>query len=75
MTRDIPQPVLYGYRCTGCGDCVAACPVHALTLQGKRATLADPEICTYCGLCETICPTEAIALPYVVLFEAGRQEA
>ncbi len=52
--------------CTGCGDCIAACPTSALAQVGGKAALASPEKCTYCAACETICPVDAIELPYLI---------
>ena len=52
--------------CTGCGDCVAACPVNALAQVGGKAALVKPEACTYCTACEDICPANAIALPFLI---------
>ena len=40
------QPAVDGHRCTGCGDCVRACPVQAMSLvpqgAGQRATVTRP---------------------------------
>ena len=56
--------------CTGCGKCVEACPVEALTLASandparpkrKRATL-DTDICLGCGVCVPACPEHGLAL-------------
>lgn len=52
--------------CTGCGDCIAACPTGALAQVDGKATLAFPNLCTYCAVCETICPVGAIELPYLI---------
>lgn len=73
-------PVIRAERCTGCGDCVEACPAGALELREGVAVLARPEDCRYCGDCETLCPQGAIALPFEIVFgepdlgptEAGR---
>ncbi len=40
--------------CTGCGECVAACPSAALTVEGGRAR-AGPA-CVLCGYCAAACP-------------------
>lgn len=51
-------------RCTGCGWCVAACPLHLLSLElsaGRKAsTLHQAEACTGCRLCERRCPFDVI---------------
>lgn len=49
------------YACLGYGDCVAVCPVHALTVSRGIAAV-DPEICTGCGLCAKACPKQIIEL-------------
>ena len=56
--------------CTGCGKCVAACPVEAMTLvsanhpdrpKAKVAKL-DSQICLGCGVCVPVCPEDNIRL-------------
>jgi len=56
--------------CTGCGDCVAVCPVEAMTLvsandpahpKKKRAKL-EGDICLGCGVCVRVCKTKNIRL-------------
>jgi formate hydrogenlyase subunit 6/NADH:ubiquinone oxidoreductase subunit I len=56
--------------CHGCGKCVAACPVEAMSLvsandpakPGKKASRLDESICLGCGVCATICPQGGIRL-------------
>ncbi len=48
-------------QCIGCGDCVAICPVNAITMENDLAVI-DKEWCIGCGLCTTRCPPEAIKL-------------
>ena len=38
--RGMSLPVLDAERCTGCGDCVAICPVGALALRAAETTSA-----------------------------------
>lgn len=56
-------------RCTGCGACVSACPVHALTLastgpggSGRKLAAVDRRRCTLCGVCLPTCPRQALAI-------------
>jgi ferredoxin len=56
--------------CTGCGTCVAACPVEAASLvsandhrrpKRKRARI-DSDLCLGCGVCVPACPEGGIRL-------------
>jgi len=49
-------------KCTGCGLCVDACPVEAISLENDKAKV-DEEKCTECGRCVEECPNEAIRIP------------
>jgi NAD-dependent dihydropyrimidine dehydrogenase PreA subunit len=59
-------PTIDRETCTGCGDCITACPVDALGKVAGKADLIKPEACTYCTVCEDICPVNAIGLPFLI---------
>lgn len=74
--QDVWLPIIDSAVCTGCGDCVIACPTDALTLAvGATAgsgfmPRVEPDLCGYCAVCEAVCPTEAIAMPYQIVLAA-----
>lgn len=47
--------------CTGCGECVAACPAQVFELEGDKAVVTENE-CMGCESCVAICPSESITL-------------
>ena len=49
-------------KCTGCGICVACCPMDVFRLDEniKKAFVAYPKDCVACWGCESFCPVGAI---------------
>jgi ferredoxin len=63
-------PDIDAASCTGCGKCVTACPVEAMSLvsandptkpKRKRAQL-DANLCLGCGVCVPACPDSNLTL-------------
>ena len=48
-------------KCTGCGECVEACPLDAIEMDGDTAKV-DEDTCSDCGACVDVCPVEAITV-------------
>jgi len=46
-------------KCTGCGVCINACSVGAISMVEGNARI-DNDKCTYCGECIRVCPMNAI---------------
>ena len=45
-------------KCTGCGECVASCPVSAIEMKEGKAVIN--EYCESCMTCISLCPEGAI---------------
>ena len=57
--------------CTGCGDCVTACPQQILLIaEGRVAIDFDRGECTCCSACATACPEPVFTLPAVMAHRA-----
>jgi NADH-quinone oxidoreductase subunit F len=46
--------------CAGCGKCIDACPVHAISGKAREPHVIDAETCIKCGSCLTACTWNAI---------------
>lgn len=47
-------------KCSGCGDCVDACPEDAINGKAKFIHMIDQDMCENCGKCVSVCDEEAI---------------
>jgi Pyruvate/2-oxoacid:ferredoxin oxidoreductase delta subunit len=67
-TNFLPQ--VEAAECTGCGKCVSACPVAAMTLvsandphhPNRKRAKVDEEFCLGCGVCARVCTQSGFAL-------------
>ena len=63
-------PEVDAESCTGCGKCVEACPVEALSLvsacdpakKRRKSARVDEQRCLGCGVCVRVCPAGALSL-------------
>jgi uncharacterized Fe-S center protein len=49
-------------KCTGCGQCVEACPFEALSLVEEKI-VRDDEKCMDCSHCLYLCPEDVYSMP------------
>lgn len=47
-------------ECTGCEECVEACPAECISMKDDVAVI-DAGECTECSACVDACPAEAIS--------------
>jgi ferredoxin len=63
-------PEIDAGKCNGCGKCVTACPVEAVSLVSandphkpqRKAARLEPDYCLGCGVCVRACPEQGISL-------------
>lgn len=58
----VAEPLFFK-QCTGCSDCISACPYALILLkEGKASIEIDFSACDLCGKCAEICTTGALSL-------------
>ena len=49
-------------ECTGCGDCVTACPVDGVLALDDQKVVVQPEQCIECNACVDTCSSQAMTI-------------
>ena len=56
-------PVIDREKCSGCEECLEACPPQAIEIKDDCAWIMS-DLCEECGECVPVCPEDAISIPY-----------
>ena len=59
---DAQVPTCDPMRCSMCGDCANACPVHACDLDRQGRFSVEPAFCVGCGACVVVCEDGALTM-------------
>jgi len=62
VCRPLISYVIDKNKCAGCGSCVKACPVDAITGENKKPHSIDDKSCIKCGSCMEACPEKYSAI-------------
>jgi ferredoxin len=66
MARAHKEALISDVRCSGCGRCIAVCPLPLIAFEThawrKTAVLQDAQGCTGCSQCAAHCPVGAIKM-------------
>ena len=59
-TKGYSNQLKISEKCIGCGLCSKICPMHNITMKGRKAVSSNK--CTMCYRCISQCPMQAITL-------------
>ncbi|MCL2852169.1 MAG: DUF362 domain-containing protein [Defluviitaleaceae bacterium] len=63
MSRALqPRPVFLTGKCTGCGVCVANCPVKVISFAAPRDPRVKLDGCIRCYCCQELCGAKAVVI-------------
>lgn len=62
-----------GDKCIGCGRCIGWCPVKAIKMKAKKASIAG-KICIGCAECIVVCPAKAIRFEWSESYTAVQEK-
>jgi len=52
-------------KCTGCSECVDACPASVLEIEDEKSVPVEMDECLGCETCVEVCPEGAITVTEV----------
>ncbi|MBI0583847.1 MAG: DUF362 domain-containing protein [Methanomassiliicoccus sp.] len=61
LSLDRARPMVSGQSCRGCGACARSCPVDAINVVERKASI-DRKKCIECYCCHEMCSSKAIKL-------------
>ncbi|MFC1949996.1 4Fe-4S binding protein [Chloroflexota bacterium] len=60
VCRELVQYSIDPEKCEGCGRCLEACPIDAVSGEKKQLHTIDQSKCVKCGACYDVCRFNAV---------------